>query len=52
MSDTEKPAADFSETDAVEVDENGNPRVVMETLQKGGSDEAVEGLVRTTDDDG
>lgn len=36
MSESSKPEADFSETDAVEFDEDGNPRVVMETLQKSG----------------
>lgn len=40
MSEPEKPEADFSETDAVTVDEEGRPRVVMETLQKGGDEDA------------
>jgi hypothetical protein len=41
MSESEgKPEADFEETDAVVLDEEGKPRVRMETLQKSGdSDE-------------
>lgn len=51
MSNSEKPEADFSETDAVTVDEEGRPRVVMETLQKGG-DEDVDSPIREADDSG
>jgi hypothetical protein len=38
MSDSEKPEGDLSESDAVRTDEDGEPRAIMETLQKGGSD--------------
>lgn len=37
MSDSEKPEADYSETDAVVTDEQGQLRVKMESLQKGGA---------------
>lgn len=46
MSDRKKDDVDFSETDAIETDEQGRPRVQMESLQKGGSeDDDLEGLV-------
>jgi hypothetical protein len=32
----EKPEVDFEETDAIVFDEEGKPRVKMETLQKHG----------------
>lgn len=50
MSDSDKPEADYSETDAVTTDENGRLRVEMESLQKGGSED-VEGLVRKSGDE-
>lgn len=34
MSESKKPEADFSETEAVETDEEGRLRVVMETISK------------------
>lgn len=39
MSESEKPEADFSETNAVVVDGDGNPRVRMESLRKSGERE-------------
>lgn len=42
MSNSGKPEADFSETEAVETDDQGRLQVAMETLQKGGDDESIE----------
>lgn len=49
MGSSEKPEADFSETDAVETDDQGRLRVTMETLQKSG-DESIE-LVDESDEE-
>lgn len=42
MSDSEKPEGDLSESDAVRTGDDGEPRAIMETLQKGGSDEETD----------
>lgn len=37
MSDSEKPEGDLEDADGVTIDSNGNPRLEMEELRKGGS---------------
>lgn len=39
MSDSQKPEGDLSNSDAVREGEDGEPRVRMEALQKGGGGE-------------
>lgn len=42
MSKSEKPEGDLSDSDAVREGENGEPRVRMETLQKGGGSDTAD----------
>lgn len=45
-----KPVVDFSETDAVVVDEDGRPRVRMESLKKRGTGGIKALFQRSTDE--
>lgn len=48
MTDSEKPEIDLTDADGITVDDDGNPRVEMESLQKGGSED-IEGLYQAAD---
>mgnify|MGYP006284169031 CR=1 FL=1 len=50
MSESEKPEGDFADSDAVRTGEDGEPRAVMESLQKsGGDEEEIEVLEKSED---
>lgn len=51
MSESEKPEGDLEDADGVTVDRDGNPQMVMEALQKGGSGDTDERLVQKGDTD-